>query len=96
MSNHLCSPFAYTRQDLYQIIKFKKLKDFTTVMRTVGKKNDSLGARSAVLPSVSILSSLYNDWIRTRPLRQTQDTNDRYLANMQRDGTYSSCLVRLR
>ncbi|EST08074.1 BFD-like [2Fe-2S]-binding domain protein [Kalmanozyma brasiliensis GHG001] len=89
VSNHLCSHFAYTRQELYQIIKFKKLKDFTTTMKTVGKKNDSLGCEVCRPAVGSILSSLYNDWIMNPSLRQTQDTNDRYLANMQRDGTYS-------
>ncbi|KAJ9474001.1 Rieske domain-containing protein [Pseudozyma hubeiensis] len=89
VSNHLCGHFAYTRQELYQIIKFKKLKDFTTVMSTVGKKGDSLGCETCRPAVGSILSSLYNDWIMNPQLRQTQDTNDRYLANMQRDGTYS-------
>ncbi|SAM84565.1 uncharacterized protein UBRO_05849 [Ustilago bromivora] len=89
ISNHLCGHFAYTRQELYQIIKFKKLRDFTTVMKTVGKKSDSLGCEVCRPAVGSILSSLYNDWIMNPQLRQTQDTNDRYLANMQRDGTYS-------
>ncbi|PWZ01235.1 putative nitrite reductase [Testicularia cyperi] len=89
VSNHLCAHFAYSRQELYQIIKFKKLKEFTTIMKTVGKKSDSLGCEVCRPAVGSILSSLYNDWIMKPELRQTQDTNDRYLANMQRDGTYS-------
>lgn len=89
VSNHLCAHFAYSRQELYQVIKFKKLKEFTTVMKTVGKKSDSLGCETCRPAVGSILSSLYNDWIMNPQLRQTQDTNDRYLANMQRDGTYS-------
>lgn len=89
ISNHLCKDFAYSRQDLYQIAKFRKLKDFTTVMQAVGKKPNSLGCE-VCRPSVgSILSSLYNENIMKPSLRQTQDTNDRYLANVQRDGTYS-------
>ncbi len=59
------------------------------VMQTVGKKSDSLGCEVCRPAVGSILSSLYNDWIMNPSLRQTQDTNDRYLANMQRDGTYS-------
>ncbi|SPO25656.1 related to nitrite reductase [Ustilago trichophora] len=89
ISNHLCGHFAYTRQELYQIIKFKKLRDFTSVMKSVGKKSDSLGCEVCRPAIGSILSSLYNDWIMNPQQRQTQDTNDRYLANMQRDGTYS-------
>ncbi|MCO5555801.1 hypothetical protein L7F22_009346 [Adiantum nelumboides] len=58
-------------------------------MASAGKKSTSLGC-DICRPAVgSILSSLYNDWIMQPKLRQTQDTNDRFLANMQRDGTYS-------
>ncbi|VUC35639.1 unnamed protein product [Clonostachys rosea] len=89
ISNHICKDFAYSRQDLYQIIKFRKLKDFTAVMKGVGKKPDSLGCEVCRPAVGSILSSVFNEWIMKPSLRQTQDTNDRYLANMQRDGTYS-------
>ncbi|KAH6603737.1 nitrite reductase [Trichoderma cornu-damae] len=89
ISNHLCKDFAYSRQDLYQISKFRKLKDFTTVMRAAGKRSDSLGCEVCRPAVGSILSSLYNENIMKPSLRQTQDTNDRYLANVQRDGTYS-------
>ncbi|KAH7310614.1 hypothetical protein B0I35DRAFT_481920 [Stachybotrys elegans] len=89
VSNHMCKDFAYSRQELYQVIKFKKLKDFSSTMRAVGKKADSLGCEVCRPAVGSIMSSLYNEWIMEPSLRQTQDTNDRYLANMQRDGTYS-------
>ncbi|KAM4065359.1 pyridine nucleotide-disulfide oxidoreductase [Hirsutella rhossiliensis] len=89
ISNHLCKDFACSRQELYQIAKFKRLKDFARVMRTAGKKPDSLGCEVCRPAVGSILSSLYNEWIMRPLLRQTQDTNDRYLANVQRDGTYS-------
>lgn len=89
VSNHLCKDFAYSRQELFQMVRFKKYKDFSTVMRGVGKKPDSLGCEVCRPAVGSILSSLYNEWIMKPSLRQTQDTNDRYLANMQRDGTYS-------
>jgi nitrite reductase (NAD(P)H) len=37
ISNHLCSHFAYSRADLFNIIRVKKLKDFPSVMREAGK-----------------------------------------------------------
>jgi nitrite reductase (NAD(P)H) len=89
ISNHICKDFAYSRQELYQIAKFRKLKDFVAVMRVAGKKADSLGCEVCRPAIGSILSSLYNEHIMKPSLRQTQDTNDRYLANVQRDGTYS-------
>ncbi|CAO1635540.1 unnamed protein product [Parajaminaea phylloscopi] len=89
VSNALCPHFKQTRPDLYTIIKFKKLKSFTEVMRAVGKSPESLGCEVCRPAIGSILSSLYNEWIMAPQLRQTQDTNDRYMANLQRDGSYS-------
>jgi nitrite reductase (NADH) large subunit len=37
----------------------------------------------------SILASLWNEHILKKPLAGLQDTNDYFLANMQKDGTYS-------
>src|SRR5690606_13582115 len=37
----------------------------------------------------SILASLWNDNIFDEPHQALQDTNDRFLANMQRGGSYS-------
>lgn len=87
--NNLCKDFGYSRQDLYQMIKYKKIQDFTMVMKVIGSKPDSLGCEVCRPAIGSILSSLYNEPIMKPELRQTQDTNDRYLANVQRDGTYS-------
>lgn len=89
VSNSLCPHFKQSRPDLYTIIKFKKLKSFTEVMSVLGKKSDSLGCEVCRPAVGSILSLLYNEWIMAPSLRQTQDTNDRYMANVQRDGTYS-------
>jgi nitrite reductase (NAD(P)H) len=58
-------------------------------MREVGVKPDSLGCEVCRPAVGSILSSTRNDFIMQPQQRQTQDTNDRYLANIQRDGTYS-------
>ncbi|CEH13314.1 nitrite reductase [Ceraceosorus bombacis] len=89
ISNNLCPHFKYSRPDMYMIIKHRKLQDFTTTMQEVGVKPDSLGC-DVCRPAVgSILSSLNNQFIMKPSQRQTQDTNDRYLANIQRDGTYS-------
>lgn len=89
VTNHLCIHFRYSRQELYTIIKFRKLQEFTTIMKEVGIKPDSLGCEVCRPAIGSILSSLYNEFIMKPQFRQTQDTNDRYLANVQRDGSYS-------
>lgn len=89
VNNNVCPHFKYSRADLYMIVKFRKLKDFAAVMKSAGEKETSLGCEVCRPAVGSILSSLYNEWIMAPSLRQTQDTNDRFLANLQRDGTYS-------
>ncbi|CAO1621614.1 unnamed protein product [Sympodiomycopsis kandeliae] len=89
ISNALCPHFKQSRPDLYTIVKFKKLKTFNEVMQALGKKSNSLGCEVCRPAIGSILSLLYNEWVMAPQLRQTQDTNDRFMANLQRDGSYS-------
>ena len=90
VSNHLCPHFKYTRQELFTVIKFKKeLRDFAHIMRAEGNKPDSLGCEVCRPAVSSILSSLYNESLMKPGLRSNTDTNDRFFANIQRDGTYS-------
>ena len=87
--NHLCPHFKYSRADLFNIIYVKKLKTFTEVMKECGKDADSLGCEACKPTIGSILSSLYNQHIMDKPLHGLQETNDKFLANIQRNGTFS-------
>ena len=87
--NHLCPHFAYSRADLFNVIYVKKLKDFADVMKECGKEPDSLGCEVCKPALASILASLYNQHILDKPLHGLQDTNDKFLANIQRNGTFS-------
>ena len=87
--NHLCPHFAYSRADLYNIIFVKKLQDFPSIMKEAGKDANSLGCEVCKPTLGSILASLYNKHIVDKPLHGLQDTNDKYLANIQRNGTFS-------
>ncbi|KAL2000884.1 hypothetical protein VTN02DRAFT_2525 [Thermoascus thermophilus] len=89
VSNHLCSHIPYTRADLYNIIAVKQLKTFVDVMKEVGKNPESLGCELCKPAIGSILSSLFNRHILDKPVHDLQDTNDRFLANIQRNGTFS-------
>jgi nitrite reductase (NAD(P)H) len=89
IKNHICPHFNYSRADLYNIISVKKLKTLPEVMKEAGNDPDSFGCE-ACKPSIgSIFSSLYNRHIMDKPVHGLQDTNDRYLGNIQRNGTYS-------
>ena len=89
VSNHLCPHFKHSRADLYNIISIKGLKDLPAVMREAGTDPNSLGCEACKPAIGSILASLYNGHIMSNPLHALQDTNDRFLANIQRNGTFS-------
>ena len=84
VNNHLCEHFEFSRTELFDIIKIKKLKTFAEVITDCGSGNGCEVCKPTV---ASILASLWNEHIVDHaPL---QDTNDRFLANMQRGGLYS-------
>lgn len=87
--NHLCPHFKFSRADLFHIIHVKKLKTFSEVMKECGKESDSLGCEACKPALGSILASLYNQHVIDQPLHGLQDTNDKFLANIQRNGTFS-------
>ena len=84
VANHLCEHFAYTRQELFQIVKIKGFKTFDALIRSHGKGSGCEICKPAV---ASILASLWNENIMEQAT--LQDTNDRFLANIQRGGLYS-------
>ncbi|KAG2156771.1 uncharacterized protein EDB93DRAFT_1238676 [Suillus bovinus] len=89
VSNHLCPHFGMARQELFSIIKIRKLKTFPEIMEAAGVKKDSLGCEICKPVIGSILSSLYNELVVAPVHHANQDTNDKYLANIQRNGTFS-------
>ncbi|KAL2686293.1 hypothetical protein IWX47DRAFT_907751 [Phyllosticta citricarpa] len=89
VKNHLCPHFEYSRADLFNIIYVKKLTTFADVMRTCGKDPNSVGCEACKPTVGSILASLFNKHIIDEDRRGLQDTNDKFLANIQRNGTFS-------
>ncbi|KAJ5676987.1 uncharacterized protein N7477_002620 [Penicillium maclennaniae] len=89
VSNHLCSHIPYSRADLYNIVAIKQLKAFPEVMKAAGQNSGSLGCELCKPAIGSILSSLFNPHIMDKGYNDLQDTNDKFLANIQRNGTFS-------
>lgn len=85
----MCPHFACSRPDLYTIIAIKQLKTFEAAMKEVGSSPHSLGCEICQPTVASILSSLFNEHIMSKPLHNLQETNDKFLANIQRNGTFS-------
>lgn len=84
--NVLCEHFQYSRQELFDLIRIKQCKQFNEVLDAVGKGDGCEICRPAIS---SILASLWNDLVVKKEHATSQDTNDRFLANIQKGGTYS-------
>jgi nitrite reductase (NADH) large subunit len=82
----LCEHFAHTRQELFQIVAAKQIRTFAQLLAEHGKGQGCEICKPAV---ASILASLFNEPVLKKEHRTLQDTNDRFLANMQKNGTYS-------
>ncbi|MCW2120949.1 nitrite reductase large subunit NirB [Flavobacterium sp. 7A] len=80
----ICEHFHYTRQELFDIVKINKYTNFYEVVDHHGNGDGCEVCKPIV---ASVFSSIYNDTANKHVT--TQDTNDRYLANIQRNGTYS-------
>ena len=86
VSKAICEHFNHTRQELFHIVKVNGIKTFDELLE---KHGSGLGC-DVCKPAVgSILASVYNDYILNPSHLPLQDTNDTYLGNMQKDGTYS-------
>ena len=86
VNTDLCEHFAYTRQDLYNIIRVEKIKSFEELLE---KHGSGLGCDICKPTAANILASCWNHHVLNSNLQGLQDTNDYYMGNMQKDGTYS-------
>ncbi|UII77771.1 nitrite reductase large subunit NirB [Flagellimonas sp. HMM57] len=80
----ICEHFDYSRQELYDIVKVRNIQNYDELLDAVGQGH---GCEICKPVAAGIFASLYNE---TANMQQTiQDSNDRFLANIQRNGTYS-------
>ncbi len=89
VNTDICEHFKYTRQDLYTIAQSTQIKSFDELMEKHGAHKDSLGCDICKPAVASIMASLWNDHVLESQHVGLQDTNDTFMANMQKDGTYS-------
>jgi len=84
LKKELCEHFSYTRQELFGIIKSSEIKSYDELLLRYGQGDGCEVCKPAI---GSLLASIWNEQI----LQQAtiQDTNDRFLANIQKGGTYS-------
>jgi nitrite reductase (NADH) large subunit len=82
----LCEHFPHTRQELYHLAMLGEIKSFDELLSRHGSGR---GCEICKPAAASILAALWNEHILDRRHVGLQDTNDTFLANMQKDGTYS-------
>ncbi len=86
----ICEHFAHTRQGLYDIVRVEGIKTFSELMQKHGNaETHRLGCDICKPAVASILASCFNQPITDAAHVPLQDTNDTFMANMQKNGTYS-------
>src|SRR5690606_9882256 len=86
VSHALCEHFGHSRQELFELIRTLGITSWDETIARFGTGRGCDICKPAV---ASILASQRGGYILDGDLGGLQDTNDRALANMQRDGTYS-------
>ncbi|WP_236179379.1 nitrite reductase large subunit NirB [Pseudomonas mosselii] len=87
LDKSLCEHFAYTRQELYGLVRVEGIRTFGELLERHGKGH--VGCDICKPAVGNILSSCWNQPIMDPALVPLQDTNDTFMANMQKNGTYS-------
>ncbi|MBB6628585.1 nitrite reductase large subunit [Nocardioides sp. KIGAM211] len=82
----LCEHFALTRQELFDLVAVHGYRRFDELVEAHGRGRGCDVCKPVV---ASILASQFNGHVLAEDTVALQDTNDAYLANIQRNGTYS-------
>ncbi|MER7275324.1 nitrite reductase large subunit NirB [Dactylosporangium sp. NPDC000244] len=85
-SKALCEHFDFSRAELFDIVRIRQIRTFSQLIAEHGTGRGCDVCKPTV---ASILSSLHNDYVLDGEQASLQDTNDHFLANIQRNGTYS-------
>ncbi|MGB0211776.1 nitrite reductase large subunit NirB [Algiphilus sp.] len=86
VNDHLCEHFPYSRQELFHIVRVEHVESFDDLLARYGRGHGCDICKPAV---ASILATCWNDFVLQSRHAGLQDSNDHFLANIQRDGTYS-------
>jgi len=86
VNTDICEHFHFTRQEMYHICQVEGIKTFDELLAKHGKGHGCGVCKQA---AGSIFASLWNSYALEKDKIPLQDTNDNYLGNMQKDGTYS-------
>ena len=82
----ICEHFAWSRQEIYHLVRVGNIRSFDEL---IGKHGHGYGCDICKPLVASVLASCWNDYLLKPQHLPLQDTNDRFFANIQKDGTYS-------
>ncbi|MGN9766000.1 nitrite reductase large subunit NirB [Micromonospora sp. SD12] len=85
-STALCEHFDASRQELFDIVRVRGIRTFSQLVAEHGRGRGCDICKPVV---ASILASLGTGHVLDGEQASLQDTNDHFLANLQRDGSYS-------
>ena len=86
LSSAMCEHVAMSRADLYTSVQVSGLRTFSDIIARFGTGRGCDICKPVI---ASVLASLYDEHVLADDRAALQDTNDRVMANMQKDGTYS-------
>jgi nitrite reductase (NADH) large subunit len=86
VSDAICEHFEFTRQQLFDIVRVEGISTFSELLERHGR---GLGCEICKPAVASMLATMTNRYILDGEDGSLQDTNDHFLANLQKDGTYS-------
>lgn len=80
----ICEHFSFNRQELYDLVKINRITEYEDALNLFGEGHGCEICKP-------VLASIFATISMETPNKQytIQDTNDRFLANIQRNGTYS-------
>jgi nitrite reductase (NADH) large subunit len=82
----LCEHFAHSRQELYHLVRVGGIHTFDELLARHGQ---GMGCDICKPTAASILASVWNEYVLKDEHLGLQDTNDRHLANINKNGTYT-------
>ncbi|ACC38980.1 nitrite reductase [NAD(P)H] large subunit [fad flavoprotein] NirB [Mycobacterium marinum M] len=85
-SKALCEHFSQSRAELFQIISATEIRTFSGLLQRFGRGKGCDICKPVV---ASILASTGSDHILDGEQASLQDSNDHFLANIQKNGSYS-------
>ena len=86
VNNHVCEHFPHSRQELYHLVRVERIESFGSLLKKHGTGRGCDICKPLV---ASILASCWNEFVLAKDKAGLQDSNDHFLANIQKDGSYS-------